>query len=101
MLKHGADSLLSVSPNKRKLGTIDNHFFTPSSYHFGQRSQDLTPLFFENGLMYISAYDLALKGSILSETPLSFEMDHPFATVDIDTELDFHWAEFVLNHYND
>lgn len=101
LLKHGADSLLSVSPNKRKLGTIDNHFFTPSSYHFGQRIQDLTPLFFENGLMYISAYDLALKGSILSETPLSFEMDHPFATVDIDTELDFQWAEFVLNNYND
>ena len=100
LLKHGADSLLSVSPNKRKLGAIDKHIFIPSSYRFGQRSR-FNPFVFRNGLMYISAYDLALKGSILSETPLSFEMDHPFATVDIDTELDFHWAEFVLNHYND
>lgn len=99
--KRGADSLLSVSPNKRKLGTIDNQIFTPTSYHFGQRSQDLAPLYFENGLIYISSYDLILKGSILSDNPIAMKIDHPFATVDIDTELDFQWAEFILKHYND
>ena len=50
LLKHGADSLLSVSPNKRKLGTIDKHIFTPSSYRFGQRSQRFNPFVFREWL---------------------------------------------------
>ncbi len=101
LISKGGESLICLSPNDRKLGTIDNGIFKPSSYHFGQRSQDLSPLFYENGLMYISSFELVKKGILFCEQPLAMVLDHPFASVDIDTELDFKWAEFVLNNYDD
>lgn len=95
------DSSLCVSTNKRKLGEIKHTVFNPSTYHFGQRSQDLSPLFYENGLLYISTFELIKKGQILSEKPIAVVVDHPFATIDIDSELDFDWAELILNKYDD
>lgn len=101
LLKIKGDSLLCVSTNRHKLGKIENDIFLPSTYSFGQRSQDLDALYYENGLMYISDYKLIEKGQILSNEPVSMLLDHPFATVDIDSELDFKWAEYIKTHYND
>lgn len=101
LINKGGESLICLSPNDRKLGTIDNGIFSPTSYHFGQRSQDLSPLFYENGLMYISSFELVKKGALFCEQPIAMELSHPFASVDIDTELDFKWAEFILKNYDD
>lgn len=90
------DSLFTVSRNHQKFGKIVGDRYIPFNYKIGQRSQDLEPLYFENGLLYISKADLILKDSILSEIAIPFIVDHPFAKVDIDTREDFEYAEYIL-----
>jgi N-acylneuraminate cytidylyltransferase len=48
------DSLFTVTRNNQKFGKIKNNKFVPFNYEIGQRSQDLEPIFFENGLLYIT-----------------------------------------------
>ena len=96
------DSLMTVSLNKNKLGKIVNGNFEPYNYVMGQRSQDLEPLYFENGILYITKAELILKGRILGENNCPFITNHPYSKVDIDTENDFKYAEFILkNHPNE
>lgn len=90
------DSLFTVSQNHQKLGKIENDKFIPFNYTIGQRSQDLEPLFYENGLLYISKTKLILEDKILSENAFPLEMNHIFATVDIDDQNDFDYAEYLL-----
>lgn len=97
-LNSNADSLFTISRNHDKLGKIVNHKFEPFNYTIGQRSQDLEPLFYENGLLYISKANLIKKDIIISENALPFEVNHTFAKVDIDTQEDFDYAVFLLNH---
>lgn len=93
------DSLFTVSRCRKKLGKIINDRFVPWNYHFGQRSQDLDPLYYENGLLYITKKDLLLHGVIEGPTAYPLIVDHPFGEVDIDTIEDFRYAEFILNEY--
>ncbi len=97
-LNSNADSLFTISRNHDKLGKIVNHKFEPFNYTIGQRSQDLEPLFYENGLLYISKANLIKNDIIISENALPFEVNHTFAKVDIDTQEDFDYAVFLLNH---
>lgn len=97
--KGNFDSLMTVSRNHHKLGKIIDGRFVPYTYTFGQKSQDLEPLFFENGLLYISKVTLLKKGVLLGENNCPFLVDHPFTEVDIDTEEDFIKAEMYLKHY--
>ena len=90
------DSLFTVSQNHQKLGKIENDKFIPFNYTIGQRSQDLEPLFYENGLLYISKTKLILEDKILSENAFPLKMDHIFAKVDIDDQNDFDYAEYLL-----
>lgn len=90
-----SDSLFTVTRNHQKLGKISNHYFEPYNYTIGQRSQDLEPLYFENGLLYISKAKLILEGQIFSKNSLPYEVNHIFATVDIDTQDDFDYAEYL------
>jgi CMP-N-acetylneuraminic acid synthetase len=94
-LNSDSDSLFTVSRNHHKLGKIVNHKFEPFNYTIGQRSQDLEPLFFENGLLYISKANLIKKDIIISENALPLEVNHIFANVDIDTQEDFDYAEYL------
>jgi N-acylneuraminate cytidylyltransferase len=94
-----SDCLFTVSRNHKKLGRIHNDKYIPFNYKIGQRSQDLEPLFFENGLLYISKSALILKDTIISENAVPFEMNHPFNTIDIDTQDDFEYAEYLSNKY--
>jgi CMP-N-acetylneuraminic acid synthetase len=89
------DSLFTVSRNHQKFGKIINNKFIPSNYKIGQRSQDLEPLFFENGLLYITKAELILNNIIISENAFPLEVNHVFANVDIDTQEDFEYAEFL------
>jgi len=92
-----ADSLFTVTRNHQKLGKIVNDTFVPFNYEIGQRSQDLEPLYFENGLLYISKAKLILEGKIVSTNAIPFIVNHIFAQVDIDTQEDFDYATYLLN----
>jgi N-acylneuraminate cytidylyltransferase len=93
------DSLITVSPTYRKFGKIENERFIPWNYTFGQRSQDMNPLYYENGLVYIMHKDLILDGKIMGDKMYPMIVDHIYATVDIDTEDDFRYAEFIINQH--
>jgi CMP-N-acetylneuraminic acid synthetase len=93
------DSLFTVSGNNQKFGKIQDQKFIPYNYEIGQRSQDLEPLFFENGLLYITKASLILDDIIISENAFPFEVNHIFAEVDIDTQDDFDYAEYLYNKH--
>jgi CMP-N-acetylneuraminic acid synthetase len=93
--ENNCDSLFTVSPNQHKLGKIANHKFEPFNYTIGQRSQDLEPLYFENGLLYISKASLILNDTIISENAYTMEVNHVFGTIDIDTQADFEYATYL------
>lgn len=93
------DSLFTVTQNHQKLGKIINNKFVPFNYAIGQRSQDLEPLYFENGLLYISRAKLILENKILSESAFPMIVNHPFANVDIDTQEDLDYAEYLSSKF--
>ena len=108
--KGSYDSLFTVSRNHQKLGKIAANKFVPFNYKIGQRSQDLEPLFFENGLLYITKASLILPldsvssslsinfrddSKIISENAFPFEVNSIFANVDIDTLEDLEYAEYL------
>ena len=93
--KGNFDSLITVTRNHQKFGKIIENKFQPFNYTIGQRSQDLEPLFFENGLLYITKASLILDNIIISENAFPFEVNHIFANVDIDTPEDLEYAEYL------
>ncbi len=96
----GADSLFSVTPIIHKLGKITDSKFVPFNYEIGQRSQDMEPLYFENGLLYISKTELILEAQkIISEQAIPWIVEHPFAELDIDTEADFDYASYLYHNH--
>jgi CMP-N-acetylneuraminic acid synthetase len=95
------ESLFTVSRNNQKLGKIDNNQFVPFNYKIGQRSQELEPLYFENGLLYITKAKNILANEIITKNAFPFIVNHPFASIDIDTKEDFDLAEFMINRYFD
>ena len=90
---------MTVSRNHQKFGKISDGKFTPFNYNMGQRSQDLEPLYFENGLLYITKAEAILKDKILAKNNSPLIVNHAFSNVDIDTEEDLKYAEFVINNY--
>lgn len=98
-LESNVDSLMTVSSSDKKLGKIIDDAFIPYNYTMGQRSQDLEPLFYENGLLYITKTKSILEGHILGNNNHSYIVNHPYADVDIDTLDDFKYAEFILTNY--
>ncbi|OHT44608.1 MULTISPECIES: cytidylyltransferase domain-containing protein [Flavobacterium] len=97
--KEDSDSLFTVSRNYKKFGKITDQKFVPYNYKIGQRSQDMEPLYFENGLLYITKASLIFEDIIISEDAFPFKIDHIFANVDIDTQEDFDFAEFLYHKY--
>jgi len=93
------DSLITVTRNNDKLGRIINNKFLPFNYKQGQRSQDLEPLYVENGLLYITKAHLILEDIIVGENNFPFIVDHPYANIDIDTEKDLKFATYILENY--
>ena len=96
-----SDSLVTVSLSEHKLGKIKHSTFKPYNYEFGQRSQDLEPLYYENGLLYLFSYELAKNNKLMCENPTAMLIEHPYGSVDIDTEIDWKWAELISKEYND
>lgn len=94
--KNQVASLFTVSQSHQKLGKIKEAVFIPFNYKPGQRSQDLEPLYYENGLLYIASAQAILNNEIITKDAFPFVVDHPFARVDIDTQDDFDYAVFLL-----
>jgi N-acylneuraminate cytidylyltransferase len=94
--QQAASSLFSVSRSHHKLGKIVNHRFHPYNYTIGQRSQDMDPLYFENGLLYITTPGVLQEDVVFNADAIPFEVNHPFAQIDIDTLADFEYAEYVV-----
>ncbi len=95
---HGidSDSLISVSENKHKLGKIENNCFVPDNYSFGQRSQDLNKLYYENGLVYVTKSEvIRSKRSIFGDKIYPFIINDHYSDVDIDIIEDFEIAETI------
>ena len=95
--KNNCDSLFTVTENHYKFGKIINDKFEPFNYEIGQRSQDLEPLYFENGLLYISKAKAILNDEIITKNAFPYVVNNSFANVDIDTQEDFDYAEYLLN----
>lgn len=93
--EQNCDCLFTVSRNHQKLGIVEDNKFIPFNYRIGQRSQDLDPLYFENGLLYISKAKLIKEDMIISENAFPFEVNHVFANVDIDTPEDFEYGAYL------
>ncbi|MDR7208951.1 acylneuraminate cytidylyltransferase family protein [Flavobacterium piscis] len=97
--KENCNSLFTVSRNHQKFGKIVNQKFVPYNYEIGQRSQELELLFFENGLLYITKAALILENIIIAENAFPFKIDSIFAYVDIDTQDDFDYAEYLYHKH--
>jgi CMP-N-acetylneuraminic acid synthetase len=93
--KNNCKSLFTVSRNHQKLGEIIDNKFIPFNYKIGQRSQDLEPLYFENGLLYITKASSILNDEIITQNAFPFIINHIFETIDIDTQEDFDYAEYL------
>jgi len=98
-IRNKYDSLFTVSQNHHKFGKIKNDKYVPFNYEIGQRSQDLEPLYYENGLLYITKAELIMQNTIMSATAYPLVIEHPFARIDIDTLADFEFAEYIYTKY--
>ncbi|MFW5658876.1 MAG: cytidylyltransferase domain-containing protein [Bacteroidota bacterium] len=90
------DCLLTVSTNHLKLARITNGQFVPYTYQPGQRSQDLEPLYYENGLIYLTKIELVKQGELFGRHISPLIVDSPHARFDIDDATDFALAECYL-----
>lgn len=95
------DSLCTLSICDKKLGKIIENQFVPWNYTFGQRSQDLEPLYYENGLIYIIRKELLLQGRIFGDAMFPLIVDHPYGQVDIDTMADMNYAKYIIGQYDE
>lgn len=95
------DSLCTVSRCDRKLGKIEHNTFIPWNYTPGQRSQDMEPLYYENGLLYVISKKVLLSGRVFGDKLYPMVVEHPYGQVDIDTKEDLIFAEFILKNYED
>lgn len=94
------DSVITVSPNHHKFGTISGQRFLPQNYTPGSRSQDLNPLYFENGLIYVCGADLIVeREDTFGQRILPLITDDLFSWGDIDTLVDFQITEFLYREY--
>lgn len=94
------ESLFTVTQSHQKLGKIKNNTFIPFNYEVGQRSQDLEPLYFENGLLYICKAALILDNTIISEKAYPLLVNHAFANVDIDILEDFEYTAYLHKKFS-
>ena len=97
--RNNLESLFTVSRDEHKLGKISDNKFVPFNYMPGQRSQDLEPLYFENGLLYIAKASLIQERILMNENSFPMLVNHQFAKVDIDTQEDFDYAEYLINKF--
>lgn len=92
------DSVISVSASKYKLGIVENGFFTATNYTPGMRSQDLSSLFYENGLIYLSNPSKVTEGDLFGSKIRTILTSEPYSLADIDERIDFELTEFLYKN---
>ena len=93
----GAPSLLAVKETRNVIGQIENGFFEPFVSGEARRRQDRKPKYVESSTVYICAVDhLKKTGSLVSDQWLAFIVPEKEA-IDINTPLDFLYAELVAS----
>lgn len=92
----GRSSLCCFSHLNKKFGKIQSKRFIPENYSPGDRMQDLIPLFYENGLIYISKTEAIKSGNIITTDTFPFVINGIEGQVDIDDPEDILFAEFIL-----
>ncbi|BAO55743.1 acylneuraminate cytidylyltransferase family protein [Nonlabens marinus] len=97
---HPLDTLFTCSRMTHKFGSIKNNQFHPENYRYGQRSQDLKPLFYENGLLYICSAKSIKKGIMIDENHYAMVVDHEYASIDIDNQADLDYARYIWQRDN-
>ena len=96
------DSVITVTRSKQKLGRLNEGNFTPTSYQVEARSQDLSPQFFENGLLYLTKPSVLLRdATVFGQEVKALEVDEPYASVDIDEEIHFYLCEQLFERFRD
>jgi N-acylneuraminate cytidylyltransferase len=90
------DSLISVSRRQLKTGAVEGGAFV-RSYADDTQSRLATPVFYENGLLYLTKRATLVEGrSIYGERVLAEVSERPFDDVDIDEPIDLIVGEAVL-----
>ncbi|MFN3665676.1 MAG: cytidylyltransferase domain-containing protein [Sediminibacterium sp.] len=95
---HECDSVISVTVNKHKLGMVENGFFTATSYSPGMRSQDLSSLYYENGLIYLSNPSKVIEGELFGSKIKTIAVPELYSIADIDERIDFKLAELIYQN---
>ena len=96
------DSVITVTQSKQKLGRIEGGNFTPTTYKVEERSQDLRPQFFENGLLYLTKPSVLLREStVFGNDVKALEVNEPYASVDIDEEIHFYLCEQLFERFRE
>lgn len=95
----GRSSLATFSTLNKKFGAIESNHFIPRNYSPGQRMQDLEPLYFENGLLYISSSDLLLEQhQVIGDDVFPMVINHPYCMIDIDEPEDLLLAKYFIEN---
>jgi N-acylneuraminate cytidylyltransferase len=95
------DSVVSVTQSHHKLGRIVENVFVPD-YVPGMRSQDLSPRYFENGVVYVTRAALLREASdLFGKRIVPLESELLYALGDIDTAFDFELAEILYTKYRE
>ncbi|MEL7144762.1 MAG: acylneuraminate cytidylyltransferase family protein [Bacteroidota bacterium] len=94
------DSVMTVSRNHKKFGTISDNLYQAANYAPGQRSQDMKDLYFENGMLYCSMSELVRNGELFGEKVYALVTDDLFGMIDIDTQFDFEVAELLYKKFH-
>ena len=89
-------SLATFSKLDLKVSKISDNKFSPINYKPGMRSQDMSSLYFENGLLYISSRESIINDRIITDDVYPLIISEPHAKVDIDYEEDLIFAEYIL-----
>lgn len=91
------ESLATFSRLDQKVCHIFEKKYKPVNYIPGMRSQDITPLYYENGLLYISSCNAIKNGQIITDDVYPLIISDVHAQVDIDNKEDLILAEYILN----
>jgi CMP-N-acetylneuraminic acid synthetase len=94
-LNEPCDALMAVSSRPLKLGNVVEGCFLPD-YPFGKQSRHMDPVYYENGMLYLTKTDVLVgRRSLTGDRVLASEAERPFDEVDIDEPVDHMVGEAI------
>lgn len=94
------ESLLTVRPSTSNIGSLSDSCFVPFNPLAPRRRQDRTPHFIETSTLYCASVPYLYKNkSLVSKKWLAYIVSEE-ESIDINTNLDFSFAEFMLETFH-